>query len=63
MPGPRIEIAKCITCEEGISRLNSDDIWLHNLGGFRTTDIHEPEPRPETIRPLMAYSLMEKEDA
>jgi hypothetical protein len=59
MPGPKIEIAKCLICKEGISRLDSDDIWMHNLGGFTADNVHEPEPIPESIRPLAAYPLLD----
>jgi len=52
---PRIQVAKCAICREGISRLENDETWMHNLGGYRPEDRHNPEPAPESIRPLYVY--------
>ena len=52
---PKIYVAKCAICHESISALENDDVWLHNLGGFKAAQMHEPEAVPESIRPLYAY--------
>lgn len=61
--GPRIHVAICRICREGISALENDETWMHNLGGFRAKEAHQPEPAEGSIRPLYAYPGMANDNA
>ena len=49
----RLEVAWCRVCQQAISRLSDEQAWRHNY----PTDEHLADPRPGSIRPLMAGKL------